>query len=99
MCSPELSQSLVYVRFADKLLHYFVKQGVIVFGNRFCIYNIHCILQLSDYVTQYGPLDQNSSFKYENYLQYIKKLVRIGKTININSKYTTFININELFQS
>ena len=79
LCSPELSRSIVYVKFADKLLNYFVKQGVILLGNRFCIYNVHCQLQLSDDVTHYGPLDQNSSFKYENYLQYMKKLVRNGK--------------------
>ena len=34
---------------------------------------------MSDDVTQYSPLDQNSSFKYENYLQHIKKLVCISK--------------------
>ena len=51
LCSPELSQSIVCVKFADKLFKYFVKQGVILFGNRFCIYNVHCLLHLSDYVT------------------------------------------------
>ena len=79
MCSPELSQSIVYVKFANKSLKYFVKQGVILFGNRFCIYNVHSLLHLSDDMTRYGPLDQNSSFKYENYFQFIKKLVRNGK--------------------
>ena len=79
LCSPELSQSLVYVWFADTLLTYFVKQGVILFGNIFCIYNVHCLLHLSDDVTQYCSLDQNSSFKVEIYLQYIKKLGRNDK--------------------
>ena len=74
LCSPELSQSQVYVRFEDTLLTYFIKQGVILFGNRLFIYNVHCLLNLSDDVTQSRSLDQNSLFKFEIYLQYIKKL-------------------------
>ena len=67
------------VNLSLKLLVYFVKRGVELFGERVAIYNVHSLLHLVDDVKLHGPLDMNSSFKYENYMQYIKVMVRNGK--------------------
>ena len=57
--------------FAQKLLVYLVERCSFLFGERFCIYNMHSLLHL--------VLDKKSAFKYENYLQKIKRIVKGGK--------------------
>ena len=79
LCTSELSTQPCMVTFSLKLLVYFVKRGVELFGERFAIYNVHSLLHFVDDVKLHGPLDMNSSFKYENYMQYIKFMVRNGK--------------------
>ena len=61
------------------MIIFFVERGKLLFGERFCIYNVHSLLHLVDDVKEYGPLNENSSFKYENYLQNIKRMIRSGK--------------------
>ena len=73
-----LSPNLCYTlkNYAEKLLRYFVKSFKQVYGKRQLVYNIHCLIHLPQDVTNYGPLDDISAFRFENYLQILKKMVR-----------------------
>ena len=70
---------MIYIEYTKQLLVFFVEKGQFLFRDRFCIYNVHSLLHLVDDVKEYDPLDDNSSFKYENYLQNIKRMIRSGK--------------------
>ena len=57
---------------------------------------MHSLLHLVDNIIEHGILDKHSTFKYENYLQKIKRMVRGGKCpltqiINRLSEYNTHI--------
>ncbi|KAJ8909796.1 hypothetical protein NQ315_015316 [Exocentrus adspersus] len=63
-----------------KLLSVFVKHCVDIYGTSFLIYNVHMLLHLSRDVDIYGSLDNFSAFSFENYLGFLKGLVK--STIN-----------------
>ena len=79
LCSNKLSSIPNMINFANKQLTYFIKQGMVLFGRRYAIYNVHSLSHFKDDVIYQGTLDINSSFKYENYMQYLKHMVRNGK--------------------
>ena len=79
MLSPSFSTDTNSRLFVKDLLIFVVKKGVFLFGNKFAIYNTHSLLHLIDDVNEKGSLDENSAFKFENYMQAIKKCVRTGK--------------------
>ena len=49
--------------FAQKLLVYFVERGSFLFGERFCIYNVHSLLHLVDDVIEHGIARQKLCFQ------------------------------------
>ena len=82
--------------YVKKLFVYSLKGGSFLFGERFCIDNVHSLLHLIDDVIEHSILDKNSAIKYENDLQKIKIMVRGGKCpltqiIYRLSKYNTNI--------
>ncbi|VEN61549.1 unnamed protein product [Callosobruchus maculatus] len=68
--------SLLGYEFAGELLNKFIKHCEIIYGKEFLVYNVHLLCHLSDDVAKYGPLDEFSSFPFENYLGQMKHLVR-----------------------
>jgi hypothetical protein len=58
---------------AQKLLAEFVLESV---GFLNTTYNIHNLLHITDCVRQFGPLESFSNYKYENYLQSLKKGIK-----------------------
>lgn len=44
-------------------------------------YNAHCLRHLYDFVKMLGPLDNFSSFPYENYLYMLKKRIKCGSLV------------------
>ncbi|XP_053954692.1 uncharacterized protein LOC128860920 isoform X1 [Anastrepha ludens] len=56
-----------------------LKEFVDLFGNIYCdhliSYNVHGLLHLSDCVREFGPLDNFSAYKFENYMQHLKKII------------------------
>lgn len=42
------------------------------------MYDIHCLVHLANKARLFGPLDNCSSFPFENYLQRIKRCIRSG---------------------
>jgi len=71
LVSPRLSQS--HADYASQLLVMFVHYASQLCGQEFLVYNVHCLVHLSDDVKRFGPLD---NFPYENFLKQIKKMVR-----------------------
>jgi len=67
---------LKYNNYAKELLKHFVLITEIIYGSHFLIHNIHNLLHLSDDVLKFGPLDNFSNFSSENYLFFLKKLIR-----------------------
>lgn len=65
-----------YINLAKALIAKFVKDGSVIYGPEFCIYNVHSLLHLADDAINYGPLDNVSSFPFENYMQKLKRYVR-----------------------
>ena len=40
------------------------------------VYNVHCLVHLANEVRKYGCLDTISAFPFENFMQFIKRLIR-----------------------
>jgi len=57
---------------AKTLLNKFVIE-YFLYGEEYVGYNVHGLIHISDFVLIHGALDAFSAFKYENYLQFIKK--------------------------
>ena len=76
LVSPSLCK--VHLNYAHELLKYFIRQGAILYGRKFLVYNVHSLLHLSDDVRVHGPLDAFSAFNFENYMQTLKRSVRSG---------------------
>jgi len=65
-----------YLEYACKLLHHFVANSERMYGENFLVYNIHGLLHLGDDARFFrAPLDEFSSFPFENYLQTLKRLI------------------------
>lgn len=61
---------------ANTLLEEFVKHYPAIYGFIHLTYNVHGLLHLSEDVTIYGSLDSYSCYKFENYIQMLKKDVK-----------------------
>ena len=65
------------MNFAKNLLSYFVAKAKRIYGDSFTVYNIHNLLHLADDCQNlHSSLNDISAFKFENYLQVIKKSIR-----------------------
>ena len=65
------------VEFAKELLIWFVKNSEMVYGCTFNVYNVHSLVHLADDVLHFNSsLDDLSAFKFENFMQTVKKSVR-----------------------
>nr|XP_047130481.1 uncharacterized protein LOC124810173 [Hydra vulgaris] len=65
-----------YASYAHSLLLLFVEHVSEVYGKEVITYNMHGLVHLSNDAKKFGPLDNISSFPFENYLSQLKKLVR-----------------------
>lgn len=61
---------------AKSIMNDFVKQFAYLNGSHFVSHNIHSLIHLCDDYDLYGPLDNISCFKFENYMCGLKKMVR-----------------------
>lgn len=61
---------------AANFLNVFIKHSRKIYGIEFLVYNVHVLCHLKDDVEKFGPLDNFSSFPFENYLKDLKKLIR-----------------------
>ena len=59
----------------EEMMVEFVKVFAIIYGECHVSFNVHCLLHLTDCVRKYGALDCFSAYKFENFMQFIKKLI------------------------
>lgn len=72
MSSKNLREYLSYVQ---ELVFFFIKTFIKLYGIHVS-HNVHSLFHLVDDVRRFGPLDDFSAFKFENYMQTLKKLLR-----------------------
>jgi hypothetical protein len=65
---------------ANDLLKTFVSEYSFYYGEEYIGYNVHGLIHVSDFVLTHGALDLFSAFKFENYLQFIKKSSKNSKS-------------------
>lgn len=67
LCQTEL------INFAEALLDHFVKSFEILYGKQYVSHNVHNLLHICSDVRTFGPLDNFSAFRFENYMSFIKQ--------------------------
>jgi len=83
------------VDFAEKLLVYFVETFEEIYGAQFPSHNIHSLIHLPDNYRNYGSLDNCSCFPFENFMKFLKVMVRkhekpLEQIINRYREFLTF---------
>lgn len=71
MCSEIYSKC--YLEYAKDLLVHFVKTFTLLYSEHNVSHNVHNLIHLGDDVKIHGILDSFSAFKFENFMQTIKK--------------------------
>ncbi|CAL8141491.1 unnamed protein product [Orchesella dallaii] len=61
---------------ANKLLCKFIRVSIELYGREFVTYNVHSLSHLSSDCLEHGSLDKCSTFKFENFMQKLKRMVR-----------------------
>jgi len=65
-----------FVNYAQKLLDHFVKTFEQLYGSHLVSHNVHGLLHLTEDYKRYGPLDNCSTFPFENYMKNLKRMLR-----------------------
>lgn len=77
--------SIAYNQYAHDILEGFVNHFSDIFGKDMVVYNVHCLVHLSEDAKVYGSLDNISSFPFENFLAKLKRMVPERTNINVVS--------------
>ena len=64
--------------YAHQLLTYFVRRCSVLYGQEFCVYNIHSLVHLKNEADIFGCLDNCAAWPFESYMQQLKRKVRMG---------------------
>lgn len=73
ICSSKLQN---YIDYAHDLLQHFISSFKLIYGMQNVSHNIHGLIHIAQDVKKFGTLDCFSAFKYENYLQRFKKILK-----------------------
>src|SRR5713101_4936965 len=65
-----------YIDYAHSLFVHFVQSFGELYGEEYISHNVHGLIHLCDDVRKFGSLDSFSAFKFENYMQHLKKCLR-----------------------
>lgn len=65
-----------FINYAENLLHHFVISFEILYGKEYVSHNVHNLVHLCSDVRTFDPLDNFSAFRFENYMTFIKKILR-----------------------
>lgn len=63
---------------ANELLNDFVLDFSVLYGEHTITFNLHNLIHVAEDVLNFGHFDSYSAFKFENYMQVLKKRVRKG---------------------
>lgn len=73
LLSPSLNK---FFQYAQELLEFFVKSFEQIYGQHLISSNVHNLIHIVDDYHRYGPLGCCSAFPFENYMQFLKALLR-----------------------
>lgn len=73
LASKNLHEHLSY---AQDLFEHFVDSFDILYKNYLVSHNVHGLLHITEDVRHFGSIDNFSAFRFENFLYFIKKLIR-----------------------
>lgn len=59
--------------YANDLLKLFVSHAVKIYGQEFCVYNVHVLIHLAEDAKKFNTLNDINCFPFENYLGFLKK--------------------------
>ncbi|XP_075145966.1 uncharacterized protein LOC142222023 isoform X1 [Haematobia irritans] len=76
---------------AQQILNNFVEIFPVVYGRSSVSYNVHSLLHLPECVKQFGNLNDFSAYCFENFMQIIKRSVRMSRHV-IQQIYNSFAN-------
>lgn len=76
ICLSNEHRNLLHI--AEACFKKFVKEFKHIYGHCNASYNIHSLLHLVDEVRMFGPLDNYSTFPFENMIGFLKKLPHSG---------------------
>ena len=76
LSSKELSSLEEFRIYASKLLKLFAKFFGKLYGREMMVYNVHSLIHLPMCVSKFGPLENFSSFPFENFLKELKSMIR-----------------------
>ena len=90
--------AVIYNNYAHNLMVYFVEQEFNMYGPEFLVYNIHSLIHISSNALLYK--NNCSTFPFENYLHYLKRLVRSGRTplVQIMKRLGELDNFKSMFK-
>lgn len=60
-------------------IFFFKIPGILLYGRKFAVFNVHAVLHLVMDAQLYGALDNSSAFLFENYLGVLKRKVNPGR--------------------
>jgi hypothetical protein len=92
------------VQQADLMLFHFVCDMQLLYGKKFCVYNVHLLTHLSQAVKKFGPLWTHSLFAFENangnLLRHVKGTTGVpqqcAKKYIMFSSLPTFVSTNQI---
>jgi len=76
LCTNKYCHIPEYLEYSNSLLRHFVETFKDIYGVHYVSHNIHALVHLTKDVEMYGSLDNFSTFRFENYMQQIKKMIR-----------------------
>jgi hypothetical protein len=68
-----------FADYAHDLMFFFVKTFISVYGKDYVNHNLHNLIHLVPEAKKHGTVDKFSAFKYENFVQRLKSMVREGE--------------------
>lgn len=83
------------VDFSEKILLHFVEKFEELYGAQFVSHNVHGLLHVVDDYRKFGCLDKCSCFPFENYMKFLKKMIRkhekpLEQVINRYQEFMTY---------
>ncbi|XP_031330642.1 uncharacterized protein LOC116161619 isoform X2 [Photinus pyralis] len=76
LCSTRNIRKIDVVNYITDLSNRFITLAKNIFGYDFISQNVHLLTHIVDDVEFFGALDSFSAFKFENHMQFLKKIVR-----------------------
>ena len=82
---------------ANVWLRAFVKRGMQLYTDNFCVYNVHNLIHCAADYIRFGPIHSYSCFRYENCIGRIKRLVtgHCKPAMQVINKYSSLLFFKE----